>query len=132
MRVSRPVLLFLAARAFNEPIGAQQTPQPDPQAATILPLALTTMGDTVPVDSVVAGRVALVAGSRKEMGTSRILTCGMDQTAEQIHTANGSQAEIYSRGTAALSDGISTKKRSREWAASSESPLFPLPLVAAA
>jgi hypothetical protein len=90
------------------------------------------MGGTVPADSVATGKVTIVEGSTTETGTIRILTRGLNQTVESIGTAQGSRAEVFSQGRASHKEGGVEKPASLELAASSQSPCFPLIIIAAA
>ncbi len=90
------------------------------------------MGGTVPADSVASGKIELVAGSTTESGRIRILTRGMDQTAEQTQTTEASRTVAYSRRQAAEQEGVTKKGYTLELAVSSQSSTFPLPLLAAA
>ncbi len=126
-------LLLSALVVFSVPnLQAQQVPQRDPQAVAILQAAAAAMGGTVPNDSVATGSVVIVAGSKTDTGTIRILTRGTNQTAELIQISDGTRTLIYSRGQAAERDSASSKRQSLELSASSQSPNFPLPVLAGA
>jgi len=111
---------------------AQPPPQRDPQAVAILQQTFTAMGGHVPADSVATGSIELVEGSKTERGTIRILTRGLDQSAEHIQTPGGYQAVIYSRIQANALLGAEVKVFTLELASSSQSPNFPLLVLAAA
>jgi len=139
MRVTR--LLFFVSISFLLSISLaaqlaatqQSTPsvQRDPQAVTVLTQSIAAMGGSVPTDSVATGTVTLVAGSLTETGTIGILTRGVDQSSEQIQTPSVTHKIIYSRGQA--NDIHGTVIRTQlELAVSSQSPDFPLPLLAGA
>lgn len=90
------------------------------------------MGGTVPQDSRASGTVLIIAGSDKEEGSFTILTRGTSQTAEQITTMSGTRKFVYSDGFANdIDNDGSSRMYSVELAASSQSPLFPLPLLTA-
>ncbi len=89
------------------------------------------MGGIVPADSLGTGTVTLVAGSKTETGTIHILTRGVDQSLEEIQTSEGRRATIYSRGMADEFEGTSAKSLQLELVVTSQSPDFPLPLLAA-
>lgn len=134
-------LLLLAFALTPRTVAAQQSsPDPtsptppvrDPQAASILTRAVTAMGGAPPADSVATGTVTIVAGSTTENGDIRIITRGADQSAEQIHLSGETDSVIYSRGQANEVVRGATKVSSLELAASSASPDFPLPILAAA
>ncbi|MCI0718344.1 MAG: outer membrane lipoprotein-sorting protein [Acidobacteria bacterium] len=126
------VLFVLASIIGSLPSMAQEAPQRDPRALGLVVQALAAMGGTVPADSVATGRIELVAGSTTESGRIRILTRGMDQTAEQIQTSEASRRIVFSRRLAIEEEGITKRAYSLELAASSQSPTFPLALLAGA
>jgi hypothetical protein len=113
-------------------VAAQQAPQRDPQAFAVLQRAVTAMGGLVPSDSVATGNVVLVEGSKTEQGTIRILTRGTDQSAEQIQTPDSQRAVIYSQNWAKETRGTTVKRLPLQLVVTSQSPDFPLPLLAAA
>ncbi len=129
MRISSFLLVASVAFSLAPSLHSQQPPR-DRQAAAILQAAATAMGGTVPSDSVATGSVVVVAGSKTDTGTIRILTRGTDQTAELIQISDGTRALIYSGGQAAKRDGASSKRQSLELSASSQSPNFPMPVIA--
>ncbi len=135
MRVARLVPSFLFLLASSPHLNSQQSttvPQRDPQAVAGLKQAVTVMGGSVPGDSTATGTVTITAGSDTEVGTIKILTRGSSQTLEQITTASGTTQTVYSNAVANDSNHIATKtKYSLELAASSQSALFPLPLLSA-
>ncbi len=90
------------------------------------------MGGVALADSVAAGTIELVAGSKTEAGTIRILTRGMDQTAEEIVTPEGTRQVVYSREQASEVEANSSKTLQLELVVTSQSACFPLPLLAAA
>ncbi len=124
--------LFICCLILCVPIGAQQTPTRDPQAIGVLQQSLAAMGGSVPTDSVAIGTIVVVAGSTTETGTIRILSRGVDQSAEQIHTTTGNRAVIYSRGFANEVQGTSVKRLQLELVVTSQCPDFPLALLAGA
>jgi hypothetical protein len=139
MRILRPALLLCLCSLIPASLSAQQPastsvgrPTNDPQAVSILRQALTAMGGAPPTDSVATGTVTIVAGSTTENGTIRILTRASDQSAEHIQFGGEAHAVIFSRGQANEVVRGATKASSLELAASSHSPDFPLPLLAAA
>jgi hypothetical protein len=139
MRPFRPGFLLFVVSFFSASLSGQQStvtsptpPARDPQAVSILTQAITAMGGAPPTDSVATGTVTIVAGSTTENGTIRILTRASDQSAEHIQFGGEAHAVIYSRGLANEVVRGATKASSLELAASSHSPDFPLPLLAAA
>src|SRR6266403_1462703 len=135
MRVARFVLTFLLIFVSSPHLNSQHSAtaaQRDPQALAVLNQAVTAMGGSVPGDSSATGTVTITAGSDTQAGTIKILTRGSSQTLEQITTSSGSAQVVYSNGFANDSNHIATKaKYSLELATSSQSALFPLPLVSA-
>lgn len=131
MDSSRPALVVLLSLSLSSSVGAQQPPPRDSQALLILQQSLAAMGGVAPSDSVATGNVEIVAGSKRENGTIRILARGLDQTAETIQTSDGSRAVIYSRGRANEIEGTAVKSLQLELVVTSPCPDFPLPLLAA-
>src|SRR3970282_1368534 len=95
MRIPCAFAILLANLLFSVSVAAQQPLQRDPQAVAILQQSVAAMGGVVPSDSVATGTVVLVAGSKTEKGTIRILTRSLNQTAERIVTPEGQRAVIY-------------------------------------
>jgi hypothetical protein len=108
-----------------------QAPPQDPQAIAVLQKSVTAMGTTVPSDSTATGTITTVAGSLTENGTITILTRGTDQTSEQIQTPHGSTL-VYSQGQASSVTGSTPTPLTLERAVTSQSPFFPLALLAGA
>lgn len=132
MRVLRLASLFISILLFASLFAAQQPPQRDPQAVAILQQALAAMGGSVPKDSVATGTVILVAGSTTENGTIRILTRGWDQSAEQLQMPSGNRTVVYSRGFGNEVHGATATSLQLELVATSQSPVFPLAILAGA
>src|SRR5712691_7188230 len=131
MRFSRPTLLLLTL-LYSSSAFSQQPPQRDRQAVIVLQHAFAAMGATVPSDSVATGNVTLFAGSKTENGTIRILTRGLEQSAEQIQTPDANRSIVYSQGLANRVDGSGATPFTLELAASSQTPCFPFVLIARA
>ena len=129
MRVFLSASLLLFSLTFSATIAAQELPQRDPQAVAVLSQSMVAMGRVAPADSVATGAVTLVAGSRSETGTVRILTRVVDQTAEHIQASYTRRSVIYSRGRASEIEGASITPLQLELAVTSQSPNFPLPLI---
>ncbi|MCI0353906.1 MAG: hypothetical protein L0099_02540 [Acidobacteria bacterium] len=125
-------LPLLPLRAWSqEQIEASVTR--DPQAAEILAQAVAAMGGTVPADSRAEGKFERVAGSSTDAGTVRVLTRGTTQSTEQIESSDGKHEDaVYSQGEARRAENGTAGKATLELAASSQSALFPLPLLYAA
>jgi hypothetical protein len=103
----------------------------DPQAVVVAQSALAAMGGTLPSDSAATGTVTIVEGSKTSSGAIRILTRGLDQSAEHIQLMNEKRSAIYSRNEANEIAHGATKRASLELAATSHVPDFPLPILAA-
>jgi hypothetical protein len=73
-----------------------------------------------------------VEGSTIETGTIRILTRGVDQSAEEIQSSITQRRAIYSRGKANEAKGAAVQALSLELSVTSLSSSFPSPLIAAA
>ncbi len=127
------LLLSVPAITQQPPLAASEvSPERDPQAVALVQQAVAAIGGIAPADSVATGTVYLVAGSKADTGTIRILTRGMDQTAEEIVTPEGTRQVVYSREQAREAEGNSAKPLQLELAVTSQSACFPLPLLAAA
>jgi outer membrane lipoprotein-sorting protein len=86
----------------------------------------------VPQDSTASGTVVVEAGSDSEQGTVTILTRGASQTVERVATSHGTKRVVFSNGLANDTDHVGTKRLyTLELASSSQSALFPLPLISA-
>lgn len=109
---------------------AQDSPPRDMRAVAILQQSVAAMGGAAPADSVASGRITIVAGSKTDAGTIRILSRGLNQSAEEIQTPEGTRALAYSRKAATKRAGPATKPLPLELAVSSHSPNFPLALLA--
>jgi hypothetical protein len=105
-------------------------PQRDPQAVSVLQQSFAAMGGALPADSVATGTISLVEGSSTPQGTISISTRGIDQSLEDITLPNDHRIVVYSRLAAAETRAGKTKVTSLELALSSQTPDFPLPLVA--
>src|SRR5712692_7946541 len=125
-------LSFLSCFLTPSLVAAQQLPQRDSQALVVLQRSLAAMGGAVPADSVATGNVTLFAGSKTENGTIRILTRGLEQSAEQIQTPDANRSIVYSQGLANRVDSSGTTPFTLELAASSQTPCFPFALIARA
>jgi hypothetical protein len=124
-------LLLLFASFFTKGQSISNAISSDPQAAAALQRSLTAMGPRLPSDSVASGLVIIVAGSQTQSGSVRILTRGVDQSFEEITTPLGIRQSVFSRGAAAsATEGAQLNQLPIELALSSQSPDFPLPLLA--
>ena len=124
---------FLASLPARQPAAAPpQAASRDPKAISIIQSAVNAMGGANPSDSSASGTVTITAGSETDSATITILTRGSTQSVEQIATGNGTQKTVYSNGLANDSNHIAAKNSySLELAASSQSTVFPLPMLSA-
>lgn len=142
MRVVLVAVLFFVSALFSP--AAQQAPpnsspvatpdnlapQQDAQAIALLRNAVTTMGGSIPSDTSATGTIVVVAGTETQNGSIRALTRGTDQTVEETNLREGVSRVVYSRGAAAVpSTNSDSQPASMELAASSQSTIFPLPLL---
>ncbi len=115
------------------PLGvASQVAQGDLRAIALVSQTVAAMGGTVPSSTSATGTVALVEGSLEEFGRIRILTRGMDESREEIQTLSVNRGRIYANGLAAKVEGTAKEIASLELAASSQTPNFPLAVLAGA
>ena len=128
---TRLFLTVFLTMCIPGPAGAQTaTLTRDPQALALAQQSFIALGGALPSDSVASGTLTLVEGSTTETGTVRILTRGVNQSAEQITTTDSRRTLTYSRGqTLEIRDGTA-KKISLELASSSQTPYFPVVLLA--
>jgi hypothetical protein len=106
--------------------------QRDPQALAVVAQSFKAMGGTLPNDSRAIGTYARIAGSSKDTGSIRVLTRKTDQTSELLTNTAGSTQVVYSRGYASKKDASGVAVFDLEKALSSNSPVFPLMVVAQA
>ncbi len=132
MRKLLLALLILPASAPAVLMNAQEEVRHDPQAVLVAAQSIAAMGGSVPTTSVATGAIQLVEGSLEETGTVRILTRGLRDSREELRTPTGFRGRVYARGVAADLSDSGTKQGSLELAATSQTPNFPLPLLAAA
>jgi hypothetical protein len=89
------------------------------------------LGGSPPADTTATGTVVVIAGTDTETGTARILTKGLNESLEEISLQNGISRVVYSNGAAAiLAAGSDLQEASMERTASSQSAVYPLPLIA--
>jgi len=113
-------------------ILAQQAPQRDAQAVYMVAQSVSAMGGIVPPSSLAVGAMDLVEGSSQETARIRTVTRGLEESREEFQTSQGLRGAVYSRGFAAELSNTGLKPTSMEFAASSQSPCFPLILLASA
>jgi hypothetical protein len=120
--------------AQKSPTSVNAPPAPvlvrDPQAITVLQNSIGVMGGTPPTDSTASGTVVVASGSDTENGTVRIQTRGSNQSTEEIEIGGQINSVIYSRGAANDVINGTVQPSTLELASSSQSPDFPLPLLA--
>jgi len=87
---------------------------------------------SVPSDSTASGSVSITAGADVQSGSIQVQTRGTDQSLEQVITGEDSSQTAFSHGYV-ITSGKNAKKKigSLELAASSQSAIFPLPLLTA-
>lgn len=127
-------VLFLTFASISTP-NRQQTagtaPVQDPQAVAVLQQSITALGGA-PSDSTATGSVTATVGSQSQVGTVQVFTLGTNQSQEVISLPNFSQTTTYSAWLAAQSNGSATTQASSQLAATSQTALFPTPLLVSA
>jgi hypothetical protein len=108
---------------------SQQTTIQSPQAVALLQSTLAAMGGSAPADSVATGTVSVTLGSLSETGTVRISTRGTDESMEQFTTPSRQRTVIFSKGLGNENVGSEVQTLHLERSVTSQSPLFPLPIV---
>lgn len=129
MRFVRTNVAVFLSVVLAIPVFGQQAAAPSPSPRALLQRSIAAMGTNLPSDSTATGSVTLVAGSRTDQGTVRILTRGTNQTSIQFQTTSASWSVIYSSGQANRVDSTGTTELPLELVASSQSPYFPLPFL---
>lgn len=132
MHTRRVVFTVGLGITFCAAANAQTTPARDPTAIALLQSSIAAMATSVPADSVASGTVQIVAGSKTDNGTIRVLTRGVDQSAEQIQLTDSNRELVYSRGLASEIVGTAFKSLQFELAVTSQCPDFPLALLSGA
>jgi hypothetical protein len=136
-------LLFSSALLLLLPsapvVRSQQSPSPqptpvvsrDPLATNVIQAAITALGGAAPADATATGTITITAGSDTEAGNIQVFARGTTQTLELITTATQTIRSVYSNGLSNDSDHIASKAPYPfELAATSQSALLPLPLLA--
>jgi hypothetical protein len=108
---------------------SQQAVIQNSQAVALLQSTLAAMGGSVPGDSVATGTVSVTLGSLSETGTVRISTRGIDESMEQFTTPSRQRTVIFSKGLGNENIGSKVQTLHMERSVTSQSPLFPLPIV---
>ena len=133
MKAMRIVSILVTASLAIPPVAlAQQAVARDPQAFLLAARSVAAMGGSVPSSSVATGTVQLVEGSLEDSGTVRILTRSSDETREEFQTSRGLKGRIFAQGLAAGLSDTGNEEASLELAATSQSPCFPLVILASA
>ncbi len=122
------LLIFALPHSFQ----LQSPQQRDTQAMIILQQATKKMANSLPSDCSATGTITIVAGSETDNGTIQLVTRGTDQTSEAVQTASLMRRAVYSGGRAQFTEGSATHILPMEPAASSQSLLFPLPILTGA
>jgi hypothetical protein len=133
-RAARIVPVVGLVLLVANPLAAQNAAQTskDPRAFAVLQQSVAAMGRSVPQDSTAAGTVEIVAGSKVDQGTIKILTRGITQSAEFIQLSDRQLGVIYSSGNADEFVGAEHKKLPLELAVTSQCVDFPAPLLGGA
>lgn len=111
---------------------AQVAAPRDPQAVLLAAQSSAAMGGTIPTATAATGTAQLVEGSLEETGRIRILTRGWGESREEVQTPSGLRGRVFSNGLAGRLSDAGCKEVSLELAASSQTPNFPLVLLARA
>jgi hypothetical protein len=126
------LLLSPVVRCQQSP-SAQPTPvaQRDAQATNVIQAAIKALGGAAPADATATGSIAVTVGPDTDTGNIQIFARGTTQTLELITTPSRTIRSVYSNGLANDSDHIVSKTPyPLELAATSQSALLPLPLLA--
>jgi hypothetical protein len=124
--------LVLFAGVLNPSAFAQEPIRRDPQAVVLVAQAVQAMGGGAPGSSLAVGWIDIEEGSLTDSGPVRILTRGLEESREEFQLGQGARVKVYSQGLAARERGSSREVTSLEFAASSQTPAFPLVILAGA
>ena len=103
----------------------------DSQAIAILQKSVASLG-VLPADSTASGSLSITVGPDTMAGSIQIQTRGTGQSLEQQTTKEGTEQIVYSHGYASTTNSSAKKSMSSlELSSSSQSALFPLPLLSA-
>jgi hypothetical protein len=108
---------------------AQQVAPNGAYAKQILSSAIVQMGGAAPASIDASGAVDIETGSRKEHGTIQLYYRGSHETSEQIKSQFTNTSLVFSNGAAF--DRGEGEEHSLQLAASEQSAVIPLPLIAA-
>jgi outer membrane lipoprotein-sorting protein len=125
----RIVTAFIAIALLPATAQVTQQAPPPSEATNALTASINAMGN-VPQDSVATGTVTITSGSKTESGTIRITTRGLKESREEIDLPSGKQQSVYSNGQASENLNGGKLEKSAELAATAQSAIFPLPLMA--
>jgi hypothetical protein len=94
--------------------------------------SIQVLGGSPPTDTAAMGTVVVVAGGDTETGTAKILTKGLNESLEEISLPKGISRVVYANGAAAIlaAGRDDLQEASMERTASSQSAIYPLPLIA--
>jgi hypothetical protein len=98
-------------------------------AKQVISSSLVQAGGSAPATIDASGSIDIESGGRKEHGTIHIACRGADETFEEIKSQFTNTALVFSKGTAF--DRSIGKEHSLQLAASEQSAIIPLPLLAA-
>jgi hypothetical protein len=128
------ITLLFGFVAFAQKLTDTDVPaiqvQRDPGATASLATAISSLARSVPADSVATGTVEVTLGAHSEKGTITIRTRGLTQTSETLVLPSGTQKFVFDGDMASDNLNGGPEVRSAELAASAQSPMFPLPLLA--
>ena len=123
-------LVVVLSLIFSQQNLASSDPH-ELEAIQALQKSAQVMGGSPPIDTVATGIVTVVAGTETQNGTAKILTKGSAETLEEVSLPSGVSRTIYSHGAATiLVPGSDLREASMERIASSQSAIYPLPLIA--
>jgi len=103
----------------------------DSEAESILRYSLRAMGGRVPADSTATGAVRLTEGGTVEEGTIRILTKGVNQSAEELHLPSDFRSLSFSAVGGWEKRHSKASRLSLQRAIRSDTMDFPMSIVAA-
>ena len=102
----------------------------DQRALNVVTQAITAMGGSLPTDLAASGIVTLEDGSGTKQAAIRLSFKNANQSVEEINGPDGLLRITYSKEQAAERAGDKATRVSLELAATSQSALVPLPLLA--
>jgi hypothetical protein len=125
------LVIILASIILCQQNATSSDLQNSAEATQLLEKSYQVMGGPPPSDTVATGSVTVVAGTDTETGTAKILTKNSNESLEEISLSKGINRTIYSHGAAAvLVPGSDLQEATMERTASSQTSIYPLPLIA--